>query len=200
MKECPPEDSQARAGRAGRKRDRVDISRSNSTRPMTLGYGLNDSPAGLAAWIVEKFRAWSDSGGDAEKKFTKDELLTNITIYWATQSGPSSVRLYFENRVDSGLTGRVEVPFACARFPREMFAIVPTKWIEAQYNLQQLTEQAARRPFRSNGGTTTPRRGRPGSLPRPPLTLLEDLFETTAKAVDHQTQVEHIVQGAQRRR
>jgi pimeloyl-ACP methyl ester carboxylesterase len=111
-----------------------------STRPMTLGYGLNDSPAGLAAWIVEKFRAWSDSGGDVEKKFTKDELLTNVMIYWVTESGPSSVRLYFENRVDAGLPGRVEVPFACARFPREMFAIVPTKWIEAQYNLQQLTD------------------------------------------------------------
>jgi pimeloyl-ACP methyl ester carboxylesterase len=111
-----------------------------STRPMTLGYGLNDSPAGLAAWIVEKFRAWSDSDGDIERKFTKDELLTNVTIYWVTESGPSSVRIYFENRVDAGLTGRVEVPFACARFPREMFAIVPTKWIEAQYNLQQLTD------------------------------------------------------------
>jgi microsomal epoxide hydrolase len=111
-----------------------------STRPMTLGYGLNDSPAGLAAWIVEKFRAWSDSGGDVEKKFSKDDLLTNVMIYWVTESGPSSVRLYFENRVDGGLPGRVEVPFACARFPREMFAIVPTKWIEAQYNLQQLTD------------------------------------------------------------
>ena len=111
-----------------------------STRPMTLGYGLNDSPAGLAAWIVEKFRAWSDSDGDVEKKFTKDELLTNIMIYWVTESGPSSVRLYFENRMDAGLTGRVEVPFACARFPREMFAIVPSKWLEAQYNLQQLTD------------------------------------------------------------
>jgi hypothetical protein len=107
---------------------------------MTLGYGLNDSPAGLAAWIVEKFRAWSDSGGDVEKKFTKDELLTNVMIYWVTESGPSSVRIYFENRLDAGATGRVEVPFACARFPREMFAIVPTKWIEAQYNLQQLTD------------------------------------------------------------
>ena len=111
-----------------------------STRPMTLGYGLNDSPAGLAAWIVEKFRAWSDSDGNVEKTFTKDELLTNVMIYWVTESAPSSVRLYFENRVDVGLPGRVEVPFACARFPREMFAIVPTKWIEAQYNLQQLTD------------------------------------------------------------
>ena len=78
------------------------------TKPMTLGYGLNDSPAALAAWIVEKFRTWSDSGGDVEKKFTKDELLTNITIYWVTETGPSSVRLYFENRVDTGLTGHVE--------------------------------------------------------------------------------------------
>ena len=111
-----------------------------STRPMTLGYGLNDSPAGLAAWIVEKFRAWSDSGGDVEKKFTKDELLTNVMIYWVTESAPSSVRLYFENRVDAGLPGRVEVPFACARFPREMLAVAPTKWIEAQYNVQQLTD------------------------------------------------------------
>jgi pimeloyl-ACP methyl ester carboxylesterase len=111
-----------------------------STRPMTLGYGLNDSPVGLAAWIVEKFRAWSDSDGNVEKKFTKDELLTNVMIYWVTETAPSSVRLYFENRVDAGQSGRVEVPFACARFPREMFAIVPTKWVEAQYNLQQLTD------------------------------------------------------------
>jgi microsomal epoxide hydrolase len=111
-----------------------------STRPMTLAYGLNDSPAGLAAWIVEKFRAWSDSDGDVEKKFTKDELLTNVTIYWVTETAPSSVRIYYENRIDTGLSGRVEVPFACARFPREMFAIVPTKWLEAQYNLQQLTD------------------------------------------------------------
>jgi microsomal epoxide hydrolase len=111
-----------------------------STKPMTLGYGLNDSPAALAAWIVEKFRTWSDSGGDVEKKFTKDELLTNITIYWATETGPSSVRLYYENRVDTGLIGHVDVPFACARFPGELFAVVPRKWIEAQYNVAQFTE------------------------------------------------------------
>ena len=110
------------------------------TKPMTLGYGLNDSPAGLAAWIVEKFRTWSDSGGDVEKKFSKDELLTNITIYWVTETGPSSVRLYYENRQDPGLQGRVEVPFACARFPQELFVIVPRPWIEAAYNVQQFTD------------------------------------------------------------
>jgi epoxide hydrolase len=131
-----------------------------STRPMTLGYGLNDSPAGLAAWIVEKFRAWSDSEGQVEKKFTKDELLTNVMIYWVTETAPSSVRIYFENRIDAGLAGRVDVPFACARFPREMFAIVPTKWIEAQYNLQQLTDM--------------PRGGHFAALEEPQL-LVEDV-------------------------
>jgi pimeloyl-ACP methyl ester carboxylesterase len=131
-----------------------------STKPMTLGYGLNDSPAALAAWIVEKFRTWSDSGGDVEKKFTKDELLTNITIYWATETGPSSVRLYYENRVDTGLAGHVGVPFACARFPGELFAVVPRKWIEAQYNVAQFTEM--------------PRGGHFAALEEPEL-LVEDV-------------------------
>jgi pimeloyl-ACP methyl ester carboxylesterase len=111
-----------------------------STKPMTIGVGLNDSPAGLAAWIVEKFRNWSDSGGNVEKRFTKDELLTNVMIYWVTHSAASSARIYFENRVDAGARGRVETPFACARFPGEVFALAPRKWIEAQYNLVQFTE------------------------------------------------------------
>jgi microsomal epoxide hydrolase len=110
------------------------------TKPQTLGYSLNDSPAGLAAWIVEKFRTWSDSDGNVERRFTKDELLTNIMIYWVTETGPSSVRLYYENRRDAGLQGRVEVPFACARFPLEPFGNAPRKWIEASYNVQHYTE------------------------------------------------------------
>ena len=109
------------------------------TKPQTLGYSLNDSPAGLAAWIVEKFRTWSDSGGNVEKKFTKEELLTNITIYWVTETGPSSVRLYYENRRDAGLQGKMEVPFACAVFPGELFANAPRQWVEASYNLVQYT-------------------------------------------------------------
>jgi pimeloyl-ACP methyl ester carboxylesterase len=67
-----------------------------STKPQTLAYGLNDSPAGLAAWIIEKFKSWSDNDGQVENAFTKDELLTNITIYWATQTINSSFRLYYE--------------------------------------------------------------------------------------------------------
>lgn len=67
------------------------------TRPETLGYGLNNSPAGLAAWIVEKWRSWSDCGGDVLSRFTMDELLTNISIYWFTETIASSVRMYFES-------------------------------------------------------------------------------------------------------
>jgi pimeloyl-ACP methyl ester carboxylesterase len=67
-----------------------------STKPQTLAYGLNDSPAGLAAWIIEKFKSWSDNDGNIENAFTKDELLTNITIYWATQTINSSFRIYYE--------------------------------------------------------------------------------------------------------
>ena len=88
-----------------------------STKPQTLSYGLNDSPAGLAAWIVEKYRTWSDCGGDVESRFTKDELLTTITIYWVTGSINSSTRLYYEgfNKPwDLGKDGKIQVPVAVA--------------------------------------------------------------------------------------
>jgi pimeloyl-ACP methyl ester carboxylesterase len=110
-----------------------------STKPQTLGYGLTDSPAGLAAWIVEKFRAWCDCGGNVEKKFTRDELLTNITIYWATNTAASSARIYFENRVAGSIPGRVAVPTACALFPFEI-AAPPRRWVEERYNLTRWTD------------------------------------------------------------
>jgi pimeloyl-ACP methyl ester carboxylesterase len=109
-----------------------------ATKPQTLGFGLNDSPVGLAAWIVEKFHAWCDCGGNIESHFTKDELLTNIMVYWATQSGPSSVRIYFENRVAPPNAAKVTVPTACAQFPKEISA-PPRKWLEARYNLTRYT-------------------------------------------------------------
>ena len=68
------------------------------TKPQTLGFGLNDSPVGLAAWIVEKFRTWCDCDGNPDTIFTKDELLTNITLYWVTETAASSARLYYESR------------------------------------------------------------------------------------------------------
>jgi microsomal epoxide hydrolase len=94
-----------------------------STKPQTIGYALNDSPAGLAAWIVEKFRTWSDCGGDIESRFTKDELLTNITLYWVTGTITSSARLYCEAaRTGLGSLGtRVnKVPMGAAIFPKEL--------------------------------------------------------------------------------
>jgi microsomal epoxide hydrolase len=111
------------------------------TKPQTLGYGLTDSPAGLAAWIVEKFRTWSDCGGDVETRFTKDELLTNVMIYWITGSITSSTRLYYET-MKSGRFGpaqqRIETPTGCAIFPKELYR-APRAWAERAFNVQQWT-------------------------------------------------------------
>jgi len=99
-----------------------------STKPQTLGQGLSDSPVGLASWIIEKWYGWSDHDGDLEKVFTKDELLTNIMIYWVTNSGTSSARIYYESRhMLGGLAptpfprpeGRVTVPTGCGAFPSQ---------------------------------------------------------------------------------
>ncbi len=109
------------------------------TKPLTLAYGLNDSPAGLAAWIVEKFRAWSDCGGDVESRFTKDQLLTNVMIYWVTETMPSAVRLYYESRRNRPERPRVETPTAVAVFPGEIF-FSPRKWVETRYNVRQWTD------------------------------------------------------------
>ena len=111
------------------------------TRPQTLAYGLNDSPAGLAGWIIEKYRAWSDCDGDVEKVFAKDDLLTNVTIYWATQTINSSFRPYYEfrhNPVPRSWT-KVDVPSAVALFPKDL-GHPPREWAERSYNVQQWTE------------------------------------------------------------
>ena len=111
-----------------------------STKPQTLGYGLNDSPAGLAAWIVEKFRAWCDCGGDVERKFTKDELLTNVMLYWVTQTITSSTRIYFENRVAPRTRReRSKSPSRCAIFPKDIL-VSTERWMSAQHNLVRWTE------------------------------------------------------------
>ena len=110
-----------------------------SAKPQTIGSALDDSPAGLAAWIVEKFRSWCDYGGDVESQFTKDELLTNIMLYWVTPSGASSARIYYENQRTANQPGRVQVPTACAVFPKEI-SVPPRRWVEQQYNLTRWTE------------------------------------------------------------
>ena len=113
-----------------------------STKPQTLGYALEDSPAGLAAWIVEKFRSWSDCNGDVESAFTRDQLLTNIMLYWLTGTAHSSARLYYENRVADGWSTKekVQVPTGAAIYPREIIR-PPRRWAEANYNITHWQEQ-----------------------------------------------------------
>ncbi len=110
-----------------------------STKPQTLAYGLNDSPAGLAAWIIEKFRRWSDCDGDLESRFSKNELLTNLTIYWATETINSSMRLYYEMARDPGRSGRVETTTGMLMSPKDAFP-TPRAWAERSYNVTRWTE------------------------------------------------------------
>jgi pimeloyl-ACP methyl ester carboxylesterase len=112
------------------------------TTPQTAAYGLNDSPAALAAWILEKFRAWSDCDGDVYRRFSRDELLTNVTLYWMTETIHSSFRLYFENRkapLHFGSDDFVGAPCAIARFPKEISA-PPRAWVERGYNVQRWSD------------------------------------------------------------
>jgi pimeloyl-ACP methyl ester carboxylesterase len=110
------------------------------TKPQTIGLALNDSPVALAAWIIEKFHRWCDCGDDPETVFTKDELLTNITLYWVTQTAGSSARIYYESRhpTTPPLPGRIETPTACADFPAEIIWS-PRRWLEARYNITRWT-------------------------------------------------------------
>jgi pimeloyl-ACP methyl ester carboxylesterase len=109
-----------------------------STRPQTLGYGLVDSPVGQLAWIVEKFQEWSDCDGHPENVFTRDELLDNVTLYWATASAASSARLYWEVFTGGPGAGRVEVPTGVASFPKEIVRM-PRHWCEDTYNITHWT-------------------------------------------------------------
>jgi epoxide hydrolase len=102
-----------------------------STRPQTIGYALADSPAGQAAWIYEKFHAWTDNNGDPESALTRDEMLDNITLYWLTDTAASSARMYFEHAgiVDKNNSGVVDLPVGCSIFPREIVP-APRSWAE----------------------------------------------------------------------
>jgi pimeloyl-ACP methyl ester carboxylesterase len=115
-----------------------------STKPQTLGYGLNDSPAGLAAWILEKWRSWTDSNGDPATHLSRDFLLTTITLYWATRTITSSVRDYYDNRwfgVPIGPDDHIEVPTAVAVFANHFVdeGDPPREWFERLYNVRQWT-------------------------------------------------------------
>jgi len=109
-----------------------------ATKPQTPAMGLNDSPVGLAAWIVEKLRSWSDCEGDVLTRFTRDDLLTNLMIYWASETIGTSFLAYYEGRI-TGRTFKIEIPTAVATFPLEILR-VPREFCERFYNVVRWTE------------------------------------------------------------
>jgi pimeloyl-ACP methyl ester carboxylesterase len=112
-----------------------------STRPQTLAYAMHDSPVGTMAWIIEKFRVWSDCHGDVESRFTRDELLTNVTIYWVTQTLRSSAHWYWERRTRPTIGSRpvrIEVPTGVAMFPKEVMR-TPRSAVARKYDLRHWT-------------------------------------------------------------
>jgi epoxide hydrolase len=109
-----------------------------ATRPQTVGYGLVDSPVALCAWIVEKFQAWTDSGGQPESVLGRDELLDNVMLYWLPGTGASSARLYWESfkqvseRFSRSTDDTVDVPAGCSIFPKEVPRI-SRRWAERRF-------------------------------------------------------------------
>jgi len=113
------------------------------TKPQTAAFGLTDSPVGLAAWIVEKLQSWSDCGGDVESRFTADEILTNVTIYWLTATIGSSMRMYRANAAipPAQLARRVEVPSGFAIFQGDVVR-PPRAWLERTANVVRVSKPA----------------------------------------------------------
>jgi pimeloyl-ACP methyl ester carboxylesterase len=163
--QVPQAELAARETRAAFMANEVGYQQIQGTKPQTLGVALNDSPAGLASWIVEKFHGWSDidqqSVDGLEAKFTKDEILTDISLYWFTASITASTRIYYESRnfPASEPLGYVSVPTAGAIFPAEIY-ITPRLWAEGQYNIVRWTPM--------------PRGGHFAAMEEPEL-LLEDV-------------------------
>ncbi len=161
----PAAETEAREARAAFMLNEVGYQQIQGTKPQSLGVALNDSPAGLAAWIVEKFHGWSDidqqSIDGLDAKFTKDEILTDISVYWFTASITASTRIYYESRnfPASEPTGFVTVPTAGAIFPAEIY-VTPRLWAEASYNIVRWTPM--------------PRGGHFAAMEEPEL-LLEDV-------------------------
>jgi pimeloyl-ACP methyl ester carboxylesterase len=137
MRGVTPEEIQRMEKRARELSDHRAYAAIHGTRPLTIGYALNDSPAGLAAWVVDKFWAWSDHGGDLEKSFSKDELLTNVMLYWVTETMPSSVRIYYESSHPAPRPKSMtpykpsgkRAPIGFALFPKEINQ-PPRAWVE----------------------------------------------------------------------
>lgn len=137
---APPSEAEQAFNKAMAAWDAQELAyaRMHGTKPQTLAVGLNDSPAGLASWIVEKFRTWGDTKGNVESRFSKDELLTNLTIYWATGTIASSVRLYYEFTREKRLQGKVTVPTALLIATHDMVP-PPREVCERLYDIARWT-------------------------------------------------------------
>lgn len=139
-----PEELALTSARAAYMQNETGYQAIQGTKPQTLGYGLADSPAGVAAWIVEKFHGWSDlpqgPDGNLDDNFSRDDLLTNISIYWFTGTITSSTRIYYENRNTPAEKpiGYIDVPTGAAIFPAEIY-LAPRAWAEAAYDLRHWT-------------------------------------------------------------
>jgi hypothetical protein len=128
-----------------------------STKPHTLAVGLGDSPAGLAAWLLEKLRSWTDSGGNLESVFTRDELLTWITAYWVTGSIGTSFTPYIESANSFRSSGRVDVPTAFTVFPRDLVN-APREFAERFFNVRSWSDEPPAPISRlGNAQTLTPK-------------------------------------------
>ncbi|MBI4780771.1 MAG: epoxide hydrolase [Oscillatoriophycideae cyanobacterium NC_groundwater_1537_Pr4_S-0.65um_50_18] len=103
------------------------------TRPQTIGYSLADSPVGLAAWIYDKFAEWVFTRGEPERSLTRDEMLDGITLYWLTNTGTSSARIYWENNADNVGAFEISIPAAVTIFPGEIYQ-PPKSWVERAYH------------------------------------------------------------------
>jgi len=136
------EQAYAEAGSRWRRREGFHLFL-HSAAPDAVGVAFNDSPAGLAAWLVEKYRRWSDCHGEVERRFSKDQLCDFLTTYWATGTIASSMRLYLGERRDRWRLGpgeRIEVPAAAADFPAEIVR-APREWAERIFSdLRRWTE------------------------------------------------------------
>ena len=131
------------AKRAAFRDQETGYSNVQGTKPDSLTVGQTDSPAGLAAWVTEKFRTWGDCGGNVETGFSKDTLLTNLMFYWAPNSVASAARIYYEAGRDPGdfRYPKVDVPTGVANFPAEPWQ-APRHWVESRFNIQRWTQMS----------------------------------------------------------
>jgi pimeloyl-ACP methyl ester carboxylesterase len=147
-----------------------------AAEPQTLAYALTDSPVGWLAWMIGKFQLLTDNNGDFLTAVDRDTFLTDVTLYWATGTVGSAMRIYRENRLtgeETAPTPRLETPVAYADFPGEV-AVPPFRWITQTYNVVQRTEM--------------PKGGHFAALEQPDL-LLDDIRKFFAKVDQKQTEI-----------